>query len=56
MQDASREHWMKLCELAAAEQDPQQLLKLIKEINDLLEEKQSRLSGKKAGGASPTDG
>jgi hypothetical protein len=42
------ERWMKLCEEAADEKEPQQFLKLIKEINDLLEAKRLRFSGKKA--------
>ena len=41
------ELWKTLCEEAANEQDPRRLLELVKEINDLLEEKQMRLNGKK---------
>jgi hypothetical protein len=37
------ERWMELCKLAAVEQDPKKLLALIKEINDLLIEKENRL-------------
>jgi len=38
---------MKLCEQAATEQDPARLLKLVKEINELLESKTKRvLQGK----------
>ena len=47
MQD--KERWKELCELASKEQDPVKLHKLIQEINDLLEAKESRLKG-----ASPT--
>jgi hypothetical protein len=43
MQGEKKERWMELCAQAADEQDPQKLLALVKEINDLLEEKQSRL-------------
>jgi hypothetical protein len=43
MQGAKRERWLELCERAAAEQDPQKLLQLVKEINDLLREKEERL-------------
>ena len=50
------ERWMKLCGEAATEQDSHRLLELIKEINDLLEEKQSRLNGKKVDGTSPNGG
>jgi hypothetical protein len=34
---------MQLCERAAAEQDPEKLMQLVKEINRLLEEKERRL-------------
>jgi len=44
------ELWKTLCEDAANEQDPQRLLELVKQINDLLEEKQLRLNGKKVEG------
>jgi hypothetical protein len=37
------ERWKLLCELAAKEQDPQKLLELTREINDLLLGKQRRL-------------
>ena len=36
-------HWMKLCQQAAVEQDPKKLIKLVTEINRLLDEKQNRL-------------
>jgi hypothetical protein len=42
MQEKS-EQWKQLCELAAKEQDPQRLLELTREINDLLLGKQRRL-------------
>jgi hypothetical protein len=37
------ERWMELCRQAAIEQDPDKLLALVKEINDLLEAKERRL-------------
>jgi hypothetical protein len=37
------ERWKLLCELASNEQDPQKLLELTREINDLLLGKQRRL-------------
>jgi hypothetical protein len=40
---ANTERWKQLCELAAQEQDPQRLLELTREINDLLLGKQRRL-------------
>jgi phage shock protein A len=43
MQGEKRERWMELCEQAAVEQDPKKLLKLVKQINDLLQEKERRL-------------
>jgi hypothetical protein len=42
----NKERWQELCELAEKEQDPDKLSGLIKEINRLLEEKQSRLTHK----------
>ena len=43
MQGEKKELWIQLCELAASEQDSAKLLKLVKEINNLLEEKEQRL-------------
>jgi hypothetical protein len=40
-----KEIWMHLCEEAAIEQDPDKLMGLIKQINQLLEEKENRLKG-----------
>lgn len=37
---------MELCEQAAVEQDPKKLLKLVREINRMLEEKRARLQPK----------
>ena len=44
MQGANKERWRELCEQAAVEQDPKKLLELTKQINELLEAKQGRLS------------
>ena len=41
----NEERWKQLCELAAKEQDPQKLLELTREINQLLLFKQNRLAG-----------
>jgi hypothetical protein len=41
----NEERWKQLCELAAKEQDPQKLLELTREINNLLLFKQKRLRG-----------
>jgi hypothetical protein len=43
MQGETKQKWMTLCEQAAAEQDPQKLLDLVQQINDLLEAKERRL-------------
>ena len=43
MQGEKRERWMELCAQAAIEQDPQKLMELVREINELLEEKERRL-------------
>ena len=45
MKGEKREIWMHLCEQAAVEQDPDKLMDLIKQINQLLEEKELRLKG-----------
>lgn len=37
------ERWMELCKLVAKEQDPDRMLELIEELNELLEAKQQRL-------------
>ena len=39
MKGETLERWQKLCEEAAHEQDPERLLKLIREINQILDEK-----------------
>ena len=41
----NKERWKLLCEQAAVEQDPKKLLKLTREITDLLLKKQHRLDG-----------
>ena len=54
MKGEKREIWMHLCEQAAVEQDPDKLMDLIKQINQLLEEKERRLKGEAS--FSDTDG
>ena len=44
-----QERWKQLCEEAANEQDPEKLMKLIKEINRLLEAKEQRLRANTSG-------
>jgi hypothetical protein len=46
MKGETSEPWRKLCEQAAAEQDPNRLMELIREINQLLESKEERLTQK----------
>ena len=46
MQGPTKERWEILCEQAAIEMDPDKLLRLVQEINRLLEEKQRRLTAK----------
>jgi hypothetical protein len=43
MMQEKRERWLELCAQAADEQNPQKLLALITEINELLEAKERRL-------------
>ena len=47
MEGAVKERWLELCELASKEQDPKELVKLVEEINRLLEEKKHRLRAKR---------
>ena len=46
MKGEVRERWMRLCEQAACEQDPEKLMDLVSEINRILEEKERRLLGR----------
>ena len=43
-----RELWMELCAQAAEEQDPQKLMQLVDQINQLLEQKEARLARSKS--------
>ncbi len=43
MQGKTRHHWMELCERAAVEQDAEKLMRLIDEINRILDDKDERL-------------
>ncbi len=49
MGDQTRERWLQLCQLASVEQDPEKLLALVVEINDLLEAKETTLKGSRSG-------
>lgn len=52
MQGPVKERWQILCEQAANEQDPQKLLELVREINQLLDDKQKRLNAARRPGVS----
>jgi hypothetical protein len=41
----NKEKWMDLCAQAAKEQDPEKLMELISQINQMLEAKERRLKG-----------
>lgn len=43
MKGKTKELWKYYCEQAAVEQDPDKLLELVKEINRMLEEKETHL-------------
>jgi hypothetical protein len=43
MRGKTKELWEQFCEQAAVEQDPEKLIQLVKEINRMLEEKETRL-------------
>jgi hypothetical protein len=44
----NEERWRKLCAQAAKETDPARLMELVKEINELLSEKEARLKENRA--------
>ena len=46
MQDKDKELWLDVCARAAIEQDPDELLRLAREIDRLLEDKEQRLRRK----------
>ena len=41
----NEERWRKLCEAAAKAQDSERLLELVREINQMLDDKERRLKG-----------
>lgn len=47
MRGRTEEAWRRFCERAAVEQDPDKLLELVKEINRMLEEKESGVEPRK---------
>ncbi len=44
MQGPLRERMKKLCELIVAEQDPARFLRLVQELNDLLQQNRERIN------------
>lgn len=48
MRGETEKRWRELCEQAVAEQDPEKIMKLIGEVNQLLENGEERLLGKPA--------
>jgi hypothetical protein len=55
MQGPTQERLKLLCDQAAAEKDPDKFLKIIREINHMLEAKRYRLSGMDADSKPPDD-
>lgn len=49
MKGEKLERWKELCQRAEVEQDPEELLKLCLEINQILEEKEERLRAARNG-------
>jgi hypothetical protein len=50
MQEQQESRWKLLCELASKEHDPDKLLELIHEINELIEAKRVSLNNEQAHG------
>lgn len=42
-----KQEWMRLCELASKEQDPEKLMDLVREITRLLEERETAMKAKR---------
>jgi hypothetical protein len=43
-----KQEWMRLCELASKEQDPEKLMELVREITRLLEERETAIRARKS--------
>ncbi|HEX6821783.1 MAG TPA: hypothetical protein VF123_06985 [Candidatus Sulfotelmatobacter sp.] len=48
MSTEHKQEWMRLCELASKEQDPEKLMELVREITRLLEERETMIKAKKS--------
>jgi hypothetical protein len=46
MNENRQEEWLRLCALAANEQDPEKLYTLVQQINQLLEEREKKLKSR----------
>lgn len=56
MNGDKREEWMRLCELASKEQDPDKLMGLVQEITRLLDERERQLKSRRTTtGGNPTN-
>jgi len=55
MQGETKERWQMLCDQAATEQDPDRLIALIREICQMLEDKEKRLHQRRARGSGPIE-
>jgi len=47
MSSEQKQEWMRLCELASKEQDPEKLMELVREITRLLEERETAMKAKR---------
>ena len=45
MKGKTKDHWVELCEQAAVEQDSEKLMKLVNEINRMLDDRMTKISG-----------
>ncbi len=48
MSSEHKQEWMRLCELASKEQDPEKLMELVREITRLLEQREAAIKAKKS--------
>jgi len=48
MSSEHKQEWMRLCELASKEQDPEKLMQLVREITRLLEEREMAIKARKS--------
>jgi hypothetical protein len=46
MSPENKQEWMRLCELASKEQDPEKLMELVRQITRLLEERETAIKAR----------